>query len=71
MTGSNWDMNKNVISIETFQAFQLRKENSEIKMEFLDENRRSQFSLVNFNNLCDLRGSIITEGIFDTEKPKR
>lgn len=60
ITGLNWDINKNTISIKTFKVIHLKKENSEIKIEFLDDNRRRcQLSMVSFNNLCDLRESIV------------
>ena len=49
-----------MINIKTFKSINLKKETSEIKIEFLDENRRRcQLSMVTFNNLCDLRDSIV------------
>ena len=60
ITGLNWDISKNTITIKTFKSINLKKENSEIKIEFLDENRRRcQLSMATFNNLCDLRDSIV------------
>ena len=64
ITGLNWDISKNTITIKTFKSINLKKENSEIKIEFLDENRRRcQLSMATFNNLCDLRDQYCTNVI--------
>ena len=59
ITSLNWDINKNLISIKSFKTFYIKKDKSELKVEFLDENRRRcQLSLNHFYHLCDLRNSI-------------
>lgn len=59
ITSLNWDINKNTISIKSFKTFYVKKDNTELKVEFLDENRRRcQLSLIHFYNLCDLRNSV-------------
>ena len=76
ITGVNWDMRKNIISIKkhkrkvqgvpqsqtavrSFKTIHLRKDSSEIKIEFLDENRRRcRLSLSSFKLLCDLKDAI-------------
>ena len=71
ITGLNWDITKNLISIKSFKTIHLRKDNSEMKIEFLDENRRRcLLSLSNFKRLCDLRNAIeqMTSLIQDGEK---
>ena len=58
-TGLNWDIHKNTICIKTFKKIHLRKDDRELKLEFLDENRRRcQLSLSNFKRLCDLKNVI-------------
>ena len=70
ITGVNWDITKNRISIRSFKTIHLRKDNSEIKVEFLDENhKRCQITLSTFKCLCDLRNTIeqMTSFIQDSE----
>ena len=59
ITGINWDINKNTICLKSFKTIYIKKDNSELKVEFLDGNhRRCQLSLFHYYNLCDLRNSV-------------
>lgn len=71
ITGLNWDISKNTICVKSFKSFYVKKDKSEIKVEFLDENRRRcQLSLKHFYNLCELRNSVsqITSLLNDSMK---
>lgn len=53
-------MTKNLITLKTFKTIHIKKESSELKIKFLDENRKKcLLSLSDFISLCDMRDNIV------------
>lgn len=60
IAGVNWNMEKNSITLKTFKSVCLKRVKDDIKIEFFDERRKKcQLCLKSFNQLCDLRDSIM------------
>lgn len=71
--GLNWDMTKNLVTLKTFKTIRIKKESREVKIEFLDENRKKcLLSLSDFISLCDMRDNIlqVTSLLKGNEKTK-
>ena len=60
ISGLHWNTQQKLITLKSFRSVNIKKEKNGMKIEFLDNCRKKcRLYLSTFNQLCDLRDSIM------------